>query len=150
MLGALFATGNSVITEVGQKVVLKCGPPKFVGTVEWSHERIRIYKVEPTGQQRKGLHKIRVATINKNSFFIFCINNIALYVCSALGPSHIKDKSKMRSDDLEITNVNEKDNGKFVCSTKTESYEQTLAVVSGEMLNLNTHSSQCFTECMIS
>lgn len=55
------------------------------------------------------------------------------HVYSALGKSHIKEKSNLIGDkDLVILNVEERDAGKFTCKADGRSSEQTLTVVSGE------------------
>ncbi|XP_037532527.1 CD4-2 molecule, tandem duplicate 2 [Nematolebias whitei] len=101
VLAELFATGNSVITEVGQKITLKCGVDRLERRVEWSHGSDLIIRVD-----------LKSGTPSK-------------------GKSHIKDKSRLIGDkDLVIFNVEERDAGKFTCKTDGRSSEQALTVVS--------------------
>ncbi|XP_027869247.1 T-cell surface glycoprotein CD4-like [Xiphophorus couchianus] len=100
VLGALSAADKVYITDVGGKVTLQCDQGSFKQMVEWYRGDTRIIRV-----QRNGL--------------------------SSKGKTPFKDRIKSLKDtDIEISNVQESDSGKFTCVADGLRKEHLLIVVS--------------------
>lgn len=100
VLGALSAAGNVIRTSAGRRVTLGCGIDTFESSLEWNHGKEMIYKVSG----KSGM--------NHN------------------GPAAIRERSRVRQNNLEISGVKREDAGRFTCVADEIPKYHTLLVVS--------------------